>query len=140
MASFQVLLTIFSFLHKGIVPLVYSIFQYEWFNTTDFSFWPFVCSPFAGTCMVSYFDSRAKQNFNLASSAGVYLHGAGGRTVDKVIQYDLPFLKSQHSDIIISELGTNDLSFLSPEAVGSRLEDLVALLRDNLHVSVVAVR
>jgi hypothetical protein len=33
----------------------------------------------------------------------------------------------------------DDLSFLSPEAVGLRLEDLVALLRDNLHVSVVAV-
>ena len=65
-------------MHKGIVPLVYSIFQYEWFNTT------FVCSPFA----------------------------------------------SQHSDIIILELGTiNDfISFLSPEAVGSLLEDLVALL------------
>jgi hypothetical protein len=47
---------------------------------------------------------------------------------------------SQHSDIIILELGTiNDLSFLSPEAVGSRLEDLVALLRDNLHVSVVSL-
>jgi lysophospholipase L1-like esterase len=89
--------------------------------------------------LVSHFDSRAKQNFNLASSAGVYLHGIGGRTVDKVFQYDLPFLKSQHSDIIILELGTNNLSFLSPEAVGSRLEDLVSLLRDNLHVSVVAL-
>ena len=37
------------------------------------------------------------KNFNLASSAGVYLHGIGGRTVDKVFQYDLPFLKSQHA-------------------------------------------
>jgi lysophospholipase L1-like esterase len=89
--------------------------------------------------LVSHFDSRVKHNFNLASSEGVYLHGIGGRTVDKVFQYDLPFLKSQHSDIIILELGTNDLSFLSPEAVGSRLEDLVSLLRDNLHVSVVAL-
>ena len=58
--------------------------------------------------LVSHFDSRGiKQNFNLASSAGVYLHGIGGRTVDKVFQYDLPFLKSQHSDIIIFELDTN---------------------------------
>ena len=89
--------------------------------------------------LVRHFDSRGKQNFNLASSAGVYLHDIGGRTVDKVFQYDLPFLKSQHSDIIILELDTNDLSFLSPEAVGSRLEDLVALLRDNLHVSVVSL-
>ena len=89
--------------------------------------------------LVSHFDSRAKQNFNLASSAGVYLHGVGGRTVDKVFQYDLPFLKSQRPDVIILKLGTNALSLLSPEAVGSRLEDLVALLRDNLDVSVVAV-
>ena len=89
--------------------------------------------------LVSHFDSRAKQHLNLDSSAGVYLHGIGGRTIDKVFQYDLLFLKSQHSDIIILELGTNDLSFLSPEAVGTRLEDLVSLLRDNLHVSVVAL-
>ena len=52
----------------------------------------------------------------------MYLHSIGGRTVDKVIQYDLPFLKSQRPDVVILELGTNDLSLLSPEAVGSRLE------------------
>jgi hypothetical protein len=39
------------------------------------------------------FDSRAKQNFNLANS-GVYvsLKGTGGRTVDKVFKYDISFL------------------------------------------------
>ncbi len=39
----------------------------------------------------------------------------------------MPFLKSQRPDVIILELGTNDLSLLFPKAV------------DNLHVSVVAV-
>ncbi len=72
--------------------------------------------------LVIRFGSRAKQNSNLASSAGVYLHSISGRTVDKIFQYDLPFLKSQRPDVVILELGTNDLSLLSPEAVGSRLE------------------
>ena len=91
------------------------------------------------TWLVILIPARNKISTWLRQHAGVYLHGIGGRTVDKVFQYDLPFLKSQHSDIIILELGTNDLSFLSPEAVGSRLEDSVSLLRDNLHVSVVAL-
>jgi lysophospholipase L1-like esterase len=68
------------------------------------------------------FDSRAKQNFNLANS-GVYvsLKGTGGRTVDKVFKYDISFLKGYKPDIVVLEIGTNDLSNLSPEVVGSRI-------------------
>ena len=77
--------------------------------------------------LVKGFDSRAKQNFNLAGS-GVYacLKGTvtGGRTVEKVRKYDISAIASIQSDIIILELGTNDLSHLSPEVVGSRIEEL----------------
>ena len=45
--------------------------------------------------LVKGFDSRAKQNFNLAGS-GVYvcLKGTGGRTVEKVRKYDISAIAS----------------------------------------------
>ena len=68
--------------------------------------------------LVKGFDSCAKQNFNLAGS-GVYvcLKGTGGRTVEKVRKYDISAIASIQPDIIILELGTNDLCHLSPEVV-----------------------
>jgi lysophospholipase L1-like esterase len=86
------------------------------------------------------FDSRAKQNFNLAAS-GVYvsLKGTGGRTVDRVFKYDISFLKSCKPDIVVLEIGTNDLSNLSPEVVGSRIDDLVRYMLDELNIKVIAV-
>ena len=86
------------------------------------------------------FDSRAKQNFNLANS-GVYvsLKGTGGRTVDKVFKYDISFLKGYKPDIVVLEIGTNDLSNLSPEVVGSRIDVLVRYMLDELNIKVIAV-
>ena len=80
-------------------------------------------------------DARIEKNsvkitdFNLGS-----YYGIGGRTVDKVFQYDLPFIKNQFPDIVILELGTNDLSDLSPKAAGSRLEKLVLFFKNDLNV------
>ena len=58
--------------------------------------------------LVKGFDSRAKQNFNLAGS-GVYvcLKGTGGHTVEKVRKYDISAIASIQPDIIILVLGTN---------------------------------
>ena len=90
--------------------------------------------------LVKGFDSRAKQNFNLAGS-GVYvcLKGTGDRTVEKVRKYDISAIASIQPDIIILELGTNDLRRLSPEVVGSRIdrEELARFFRDELRVKVV---
>ena len=90
--------------------------------------------------LVKGFDSRAKQNFNLAGS-GVYvcLKGTGGRTVEKVRKYDISAITSIQPDIIILGLGTNDLCHLSPEVVGSRIEELARFFRDELRVKVVVV-
>ena len=41
-------------------------------------------------------------------------------------------------DIVILEIGTNDLSGHNPEVVGSKLDDLVHVLRDQDKVRVVA--
>ena len=58
------------------------------------------------------FDSHAKANFNLAGS-GVAI-------------------SSEKSDVIIWEIGTNDLSSHAPEVVGSCIEKLAHFFLDEL--------
>ena len=65
--------------------------------------------------------------------------GTGRRTVDKVLKYDLSWVKKYKPDIVILEMGTNDLSGHNPEAVRSKLDDLVHVLSDQDKVRVVAV-
>ena len=70
------------------------------------------------------FDIRA---FNL-HHVSTTLHGVGGRTVQKLIKHDFQFIQRFQPHIIILEIGTNDLSKARPETVGSKIDDLVALL------------
>ena len=81
--------------------------------------------------LYSGFDKRAKINFHMASSGDVSLKGIGGRTVDNVFAHDIEWLKGSKPDILILELGTNDLSCLPPEVVGSRIHDLACFMRDD---------
>ena len=64
----------------------------------------------------------------------------GGRTEPKLRMSDLHVLKQLSSDIIILEiLGTDDLTCVGPEVVGSEIDDFVRFLVDNLTVRVVGV-
>ena len=81
----------------------------------------------------------ADATFNLPGKASVHLHGVGGRTVAKLRHHDLHVVRSLAPDIIILEIGTNDLSIHGPEVVGSAIDDLVQLLRVEFSVRVVAV-
>ena len=85
------------------------------------------------------FDSRVDGEFKLQGTALVNLHGIGGRTVAKLSSFDLHVVRSFAPDVVILEIGTNDLSTLSPEVVGSAIEDLVRLLIDSFSVRVVGV-
>lgn len=85
------------------------------------------------------FDQRASHNFHLPESGYVQLHGSGGRTVDKILLHDLPFVQNFKPDILILEVGTNDLRHSAPEIVGSKIDDLARLFRDKFHVRVVCV-
>ena len=67
------------------------------------------------------------------------MHDIGGRTVRKVRNRDLGVVARLSPDIVILEIGTNDLSLLPPEVVGSEIEELVSLLRQTYHVKVVCV-
>ena len=86
------------------------------------------------------FDPRARRDFNLTGTASVCLHGVGGRTVDKLQRFDLNFVKETCPEIIILEIGTNDLSYEKPEIVGSSIDDLVLfILSEIASVRVVGV-
>ena len=66
-------------------------------------------------------------------------HGVGGRTVAKTIKYDLHVVQSLRPNIVIVQLGTNDLASCSPLQVGSELEEFVRLLHDSYGVQFVCV-
>ena len=84
------------------------------------------------------FHPRTDLNFNL-SDATVCFHEVGGRTVRKLRTYDLYVVRRLKPDVIILELGTNDLTNLSPEVVGSEIEELVSLLLETFSVRVICV-
>ena len=66
-------------------------------------------------------------------------HGVGGRTIAKVVKYDLGVVKDFGPDIIILQLGSNDLVDSTALTVGSDIEDLVVLLHDHYKVDLICV-
>ena len=87
----------------------------------------------------SQFDPRVHNNFNLAGTSSDQLHGVGGRTVAKLWSFDLHVVEQIAPDIVILEIGTNDLVHKSPEVVGSKIESLVCLLIEAYNIHVVCV-
>ena len=77
------------------------------------------------------FDSRAASDFNLRGTctASVHLHGVGGRTVQTLEENDLYVVRDLAPDIVVLEIGTNDLSHALPQNLGSQIEEFVRLLR-----------
>ena len=71
------------------------------------------------------FDERAAIDFDLRGTADIYMHGVGGRTVPKLRKFDLGVIAKLAPDIVILEIGTNDLAINPPEIVGSDIEELV---------------
>lgn len=85
------------------------------------------------------FDLRAGKDFKLQGTASVCLHGVGGRTVATLRSFDLHVIRRLSPDIVILEIGTNDLSRFPPEVVGSAIEELVQFLLEQFSVRVVGV-
>ena len=83
------------------------------------------------------FDPRAACDFNLRGTASVHLHGVGGRTVQTLEENDLHVVRDLAPDIVILEIGTNDLSHALPQTVGSQIEEFVRLLRRVYFVRVI---
>ena len=85
-----------------------------------------------------HLDSRADDKFGLSDDAIVHLHGVGGLTVAK-LRRDLEIVSSLVPQVVILEIGTNDLDPLRPEVVGSQIEELVRLLHNTFSVRIIAV-
>ena len=66
-------------------------------------------------------------------------HGIGGRTVFKTISFDLHVVEEFAPNIVILQLGTNDLANTSAVETGSAIEDLSQLLHGSYDVQVVCV-
>ena len=79
------------------------------------------------TNLRSNFDLRAGGNFKLWGTVSVHLHGVGGRTVAKLRSSDIHGVARIAPDVLILEIGTNDLVVTSLEVVGSEIENLVRL-------------
>ena len=86
-------------------------------------------------------DRRVRLDLNLSRSAHVNYHGVGGRTVDKLNKFNLSEVVCLKPEIVILELGSNDLSpeEARPEHVGSKIESLVQLLYAQYSVKFIVV-
>ena len=84
------------------------------------------------TFLTEHHDRRAAHIMNLAHENVSFL-GIGGRTVSKMLSFDLDKIKAFQPKVIILELGTNDLCVVGqrPESVGSDIEHLVQVLHDH---------
>ncbi len=84
-------------------------------------------------------DLCMSPSFKLEGTARVYMCGIRGRTVQKLRQHYLDEVLRLLPDIVLLEIGTNDLSYLRPKVVGSQIEELVVLLPEIYMVKVVGV-
>ena len=90
--------------------------------------------------LIANFEQRASRDFRLSGSAITYMHGVGGqRTVRKLRRHDLSLLSRISPNIIILEIGTNDLSHSNPEVVGFEIEELVRSLLEQISVRIVGL-
>ena len=64
-------------------------------------------------------------NFFIAEACEIIWHGVGGRTITKARAFDLPVVESFLPQIVILQLGSNDLEHANPLSIASAIEDLV---------------
>ena len=86
-------------------------------------------------------DARVRRDLNLSRSAQITFLGVGGRTVDKLSKFDLHLVRRLQPQIVILEIGSNDLSppDARPEVVGSKIETLVQRLHAACRVETIVV-
>jgi hypothetical protein len=88
--------------------------------------------------LMTQFDMRPALNFNLAD-VSIKLHGIGGQTVDKLLKYDFGYVQKFQPNIVIFEVGANDLPLMKPETASSKMDVLVHLLLGVTSIRVIGV-
>lgn len=79
-------------------------------------------------------NSSSREHFDLQNTCLVKLLGNGGRTVEKLLRLDLPAIRSANPDILILEIGSNDLCdpSLDPETLSETIIAFVEVLRHEI--------
>ena len=75
----------------------------------------------------SNFDPGADGKFKRCGTVSVLFHGVGACTVVKLLSSHLHVVARIAPDVLILEIGTNDLVVTSPGIVGSEIENLARL-------------
>ena len=102
-----------------------------------FSSWRFFYSPIAPFSIPS--SQRVSVDFNLSHRTFMKWHGVSDRTVSRALELDLSVIESFHPNIVIMQLGSNDLRDSDPLHIGSAIDGFVRLLHDTFGVKVVFV-
>ena len=102
-----------------------------------FSSWRFLYSPIAPFSIPC--SQRVSVDFKLSHRAFMKWYGVSGRTGSTTLELDLNVIESFHPDIVIMQLGSNDLTDSDPLHVGWAIDDFVRLLHDTFGVKVVCV-
>ena len=85
------------------------------------------------------FNEVFARNLHIEGDLSIKWHSIRGRTISKVIRHDLGIVEKFAPEIVVIQLGTNDLSSLSAVETGSALEDLSRLLHESYGVQRVCV-
>ena len=80
------------------------------------------------------FNEVFARNLHIDGDLSIKWHGIGGRTISKVIRHDLGIVETFSPEIVVIQLGTNDLSSLSAVETDSALGDLSRLLHESYSV------
>ena len=99
----------------------------------------FFCSlvPFDRRCVS--FSVNGWDMSNSTPRVQIRWHGVGGRTVERTLKFDTHVLHSFRPDIVIFQLGGNDLVTISTLHVGSALDEFVHYLHESCGVKLVCV-
>ena len=86
-------------------------------------------------------DERVRRDHNLSRSAQITFLGVGDCTVDKLSKFDLHLVRRLQTQVVILEIGSNNLSPLNTrlEVVGSKIETLVQRLHAKCQVQTILV-
>ena len=77
------------------------------------------------------FNAHIAKNLSLDGDLLIRWHGIGGRTVSTTRKYDLGVVEEFAPNVVIMQLGTNDLTTITAVETGSAIEDLCRLLYES---------
>ena len=85
------------------------------------------------------FNAHIAKKLSLDGDLLIGWHRIRGRTVSKTREYDLGVVEEFTPNVVIMQLGTNDLTTISAVETGSAIEDLCCLLYESCPMHSVSV-